>query len=245
MPATSRHFSMDGASTSRFTERYDWERSRRTRTCPSRSRFQHDLGGQLESEPAARTRDEANVRALLFETTTKQEEPALEIVLPFREVQGFVETQLAVGELGPTRGLVNGENPPEDLRRQTSNQVLAVHQDAFVGAVVYDVTFPFSGGGGYGSGRWWRRGRGRRHLGQDLGGTLAQLHVLDRNREVVAKEFDRGLVLFVEAIRHFALEAEHADELSPNEQRDAELTLWMGESGHGDAPQVTALATLR
>ena len=73
-----------------------------------------------------------------------------------------------------------------------------------------------------------------------LSHALVQLHVLNRDREVAAEQLDRRLVFFVKAIRHFAFEAQHADQLAAHEERDAELALGVGQSRQGNPQSRTA-----
>ena len=94
---------------------------------------------ELQREAAARFRDNPQVGALLLETPAQQQEAALEVVLPLRQVQRLVEPQLAVRELDAARRLRARQELPEDLRRQAADQVLAVDEDALVGRVVGDL----------------------------------------------------------------------------------------------------------
>ena len=59
-------------------------------------------------------------------------------------------------------------------------------------------------------------------------------------RTRVAEQLDRRLVLFVEPVRLFALDAEHADQLAAVQERDAELAVRGGEAGQRDPVIVRA-----
>ena len=170
-----------------------------------------------------------------FQPPPQQQQPALQVVLPFRQVQRLVQPQLAVGEFLPPRALALVQQSPENLRRQAADQVFAVEQDALVGGVIDDVASRRGA-------RWRRRRRPRRRrrgastrASRGLGRSLLELHVLHGDREVAAQQLDRRLVFLVEAIRHVALEAQHADQLAAHQQRHAELTFRIGEAGHRDA----------
>ena len=60
--------------------------------------------------------------------------------------------------------------------------------------------------------------------------SLLELHVLDRDRQVAAEQFDRRLVFLVEAVRVRAFDTQDADELAAHEQRDAELAVRLRQS---------------
>jgi len=77
-------------------------------------------------------------------------------------------------------------------------------------------------------------GRGRAASGSSLSSLRSRsLRVLDGDREVTAQHLEVGAVLLMEAVRLFALDAQHPDQLIAQEQRDAELALRMGEPGSG------------
>ena len=57
------------------------------------------------------------------------------------------------------------------------------------------------------------------------------LHVLDRDRDVAAEQLDGLFVLFVKAVAHLALEAQGANQLPADEQRDAKLAFRVGQTG--------------
>src|SRR5262245_3766453 len=103
---------------------------------PSATLDEGDRGAQLQAEAAPGSWNQPNIGALLLQPTPEQQQAALEIVLELREVQGLVEAQLAIRELGAAGLAVSGEQFPENLRRQAANQVVAVDHEALVCLVV-------------------------------------------------------------------------------------------------------------
>src|SRR5678815_2264184 len=109
----------------------------------SRLRVQCHRARDLDREPAAASRGKPDRRTFLFETTPQEQQAALQVVLPLRQIQRLVEPQFAIREFLPTGGLADAQQAPEDLRRKPSNQVLAINQDALVTAVVDEFVFVF------------------------------------------------------------------------------------------------------
>src|SRR5688572_27295813 len=48
---------------------------------------ERDVAAELEREPATAARDDADVGALLFESSPQQRQPRLEVVLPLGQIQ--------------------------------------------------------------------------------------------------------------------------------------------------------------
>ena len=82
---------------------------------------------------------EPDLGALLLEPAAEQQQPALQVVLPLRQLERLVEPQLAVRELRASRRLVRRQQPPQDPRGQAADQVLAVDEDRLVRGVVDDL----------------------------------------------------------------------------------------------------------
>jgi hypothetical protein len=95
-PQKARAEARDGPGGRRFPFPADQLTVLWSGVCRLRLLAQYHLALKIQNEPSARLRDQADALVLLLEASAEQEQPTLEIVPPFRELQRLVESQLAI-----------------------------------------------------------------------------------------------------------------------------------------------------
>ena len=80
--------------------------------------------------------------------------------------------------------------------------------------------------------RFERRVRRLQGLGRALL-LLVEARVVDRARDLVGDNRDESAIVLAEGVPHRALDREHADQIGPNQQRNGDLALRVGQPGDG------------
>src|SRR5262245_49815077 len=94
----------------------------------------------LQREPSAPRRHDLEVGALLLKPVAQEDEAAFEVVLHGGQAERRVHTHLTVGELGTAGPPRLAEHLPQDSRGYIPDQVLVVHEDRIVVAVIREAS---------------------------------------------------------------------------------------------------------